>query len=129
MLATPPPIESQSHLLSRQMAKATLVISPSGKTREFRACVTRITPLTLRLALDGSVAATAQELYSWNPIVDVLLELPRPAGHVSTCGKIAGVAFNFDPGSPSVVIDLDFPEITEDEEKVLRDSNPNLVVA
>jgi hypothetical protein len=126
-MGTFPPVPTQRTPI--QQATITLIVSRDGLVRTCHAVVTRISPLDIRLAILTPIEATPADIYRWNPLVRVRLNLPEANCEVATRGIITGVMANIDNSNIPFVLDLDFPEITEEEEKALRDSNPLLVVA
>ena len=114
---------------SDQSAVAYVCTSPNSFPSGFDACVTRITPTGMRLALKVLITTPVDEFFALNRFVEVELKLPGPLGRVRTKGSLVGVAANFAKYQAPMILDLEFVELTESEEKVLRDSNPSLVVA
>ena len=118
---------SEVHKHSKQTARLRLLVDNQGNTEIFSAVVTRISPLDIRLALQEELPLLNSQVYYLNPMVDIELDLPRDKT-VMTRGKLCGIAQNFEADSAPLLIDLEFPEISDEEEQVLRDSNPALVV-
>ncbi len=121
---------SSAHLVSKQRATLLLVTSEDGAMQEFEAVVTRITPMAIRLALKQIPPVPFQLLYRWNRLVDMHLDLPSPHNRKAHArGVLIGLAADYSLDAPLVIVDIEFAEITEEEEKALRDSNPALVVS
>ena len=103
--------------------------SPGGRPAPYTAYVMRISPVGIRVAVHSLIAATLQEIFLWNREVDLELRLPAPLAPVITRARLVGVATNYNVHMPPMIFDLDFLQITEDEERALRDTHPQLVVA
>ncbi|HMZ52263.1 MAG TPA: hypothetical protein PKH51_09310 [Candidatus Sumerlaeota bacterium] len=95
----------------------------------FDCYVTRITPTGIRLALGTTVPASVAQIYAMNRAVEIALRLPGTRGMVKAHGALVCLALNFIRSHAPVVLDLEFVDLTEEEERELRDSNPGLVVA
>jgi len=119
---------SAAQRVSSQRAIVSLAHDDATPAGDYHAAVTRISPSGIRIALEVAPQTDMRTLYRCNPRVDLLLDLPRPLKPVQTQGRISGVAINHGVDEPPMVIDLEFLELTAEEEKALRDSNPALVV-
>lgn len=127
MQATAPPF-SQAHHHSRQPATVFLVLEPFSSPVAHEAVVIRISPLDMRIALRTDPGLDLRELHSMNHGILIELPMPKPHRKAITRGKLTGVARHTDEDEPRVTLDIDFPELTTEEELALRESNPLLLV-
>ncbi|MEO8614265.1 MAG: hypothetical protein ABI600_03930 [Luteolibacter sp.] len=114
---------------SSQTGIVYLRISEHEKPVGFDCFVTRITPSGIRLALTTTILTTVSQLYALNRAVEIALRMPGARGMVKAHGALVCLAMNFVKSQAPMLLDLEFVDLTEQEERELRDSNPNLVVA
>ncbi|MCC6548025.1 hypothetical protein IT570_12740 [Candidatus Sumerlaeota bacterium] len=95
----------------------------------FDCYVIRITPTGIRLALSANILMSISRLYAMNRAVEIALRLPGSRGMVKAHGALVCLAINFVKTHAPILLDLEFVDLSEQEEKELRDTNPNLVVA
>lgn len=112
---------------SSQPATVYLITDSSSAAFPFPASVTRIMPKGIRLALAETMLLDPGLLLHLNRCVEVDLEFPGNRPSVRTRGEIVGIAMNFLPGLAPLLIDLEFLELSTEESKTLRDTNPHLV--
>lgn len=113
-----------------QSATIFLRTKPTVDVWPYAAFVTRITPTSIRMQLVGQTPCDPAELFSMNRDVDVILDMPSPRPPATSRSRLSGIAVTYTPeGARSILLDLDFIDLTAEEETVLRESNPGLVVA
>ncbi len=111
-----------------QPAKIYLRLRANGTLGPVSCKVVRITPDGLRLSLTELPAVNLQLFYDWNKSTTIILDMPRPVGEVTAKVQLSGVAVDYTGENPPLILDLEFPDLTAQEEQALRESNPDLVV-
>ncbi len=112
----------------KQIAWVLLRINESLPPSKFKAEVTRITPFGIRLELEDLPEAEMKDLFYLNPEITIELEMPKPARTVQSVAIIEGLTECYGETTHKLLIDADFPELSQEEEELLKDSNPMLVV-
>lgn len=111
-----------------QLGQIYLRLTTNGNVRPVTCNVIRITPEGLRLSLTELPTVNLQMFYAWNKCTTIVLEMPHPIGAVSAKVQLSGVAVDYTGENPPLILDLEFPDLTVEEEQALRESNPDLVV-
>ena len=115
---------------SRPHATVFLRTKPTVEVWPYGAFVTRITPTSIRIQLAANMPCDPPQLFRMNRDVDVLLEMPKPRPPAASRSRLSGIAVAYQDGGDRVILlDLDFIDLTGEEEQILRESNPGLVVA
>lgn len=95
----------------------------------YRAAVTRISPTGIRLTIAQVIAGTLGDFFEANKEVEIDLWLPGDRLPVRTRGSLAMAGVSLIPSAMGMIFDLEFLALTAEEDRELRESNPQLVVA
>lgn len=125
-MATKTPF-SLTHRTSSQRAVVMLRTVRDGDPRRFSAVVTRISPKSIRLALDETPPAELSDLFAWNREAPIGLELPTPDKTIWTKGVLTALVSSYEWDEAPLSLDFDFPPLSPEEAATLRETNPALI--